>query len=102
MKETRNGSRGPWKGTMKPLETNWPTMPKYDIRCDIYGRGEPEVVLFQLGTMTEAERIALSEAERRGIISKEQADHARGREPADLGCRQESARGGRAWRSKSA
>jgi len=62
---------------MKPLETRWPDPPKFDIRCDIYGRGEPEVVLFKPGTMTEAETIPLPEAERRGIVSTEQADHAR-------------------------
>ena len=56
------------------MGTHWP---KFDIRCDIYGCGEPEVVLFRPGTMTEAERIPLSEAERRGLISSEQAGHVR-------------------------
>ena len=50
--------------------------PNFNIRYDLDGRGEPEVVLFKPGTVTAGERIPLSEAERRGIVPKEQAEHA--------------------------
>ncbi|MEE8199821.1 MAG: tetratricopeptide repeat protein [Candidatus Acidoferrales bacterium] len=46
----------------------------FDIRYDLYGQGEPRVVLYKPGTMTPGETISLSEAERRGIVSKEQAE----------------------------
>lgn len=49
----------------------------FDIRYDLYGQGGPRVVLYKPGTMTPGETISLSEAERRGIVSKEQAEHAR-------------------------
>lgn len=39
---------------------------KFAIRCDVYGRGEPEVVLFKSGTMTAGEVMPLSEAVGRG------------------------------------
>lgn len=51
--------------------------PTIDIRYDLYGDGEPQVVLFHPGTLTEKERISLSEAERRGVVSKGRAEHAR-------------------------
>lgn len=61
----------------RELEQQGVRMPTFDIRWDVYGRGEPEVVLFQPGTLTEGERISLAEAERRRIVSPEEAEHAR-------------------------
>jgi len=52
-------------------------LPEFDIRYDLHGDGEPQVVLFRAGTLTERERVPLSEAERRGLVSEEQAAHAR-------------------------
>lgn len=59
------------------VEQKEPSYRKFDIRYDLYGQGEPQVVPFRPGTMTEAEKIPLPEAERRGIVSKEEAEHAR-------------------------
>ena len=57
--------------------TTSPERRKFDIRYDVYGRGEPGVVLYKPDTMAPGETFTLSEAERRGIVSKEQADQAR-------------------------
>ncbi len=54
-----------------------PTTAKFDIRYDLHGQGEPRVVLYKPGTMTNGEIVSLAEAVRRGIVSKEQAEHAR-------------------------
>jgi len=52
-------------------------LPAFDIRYDLYGRGEPEVILFHTETQHGQERISLSEAERRGIVLPERAARAR-------------------------
>ena len=59
------------------VEPKWPDPPKFDVKYDVYGRGEPRVVLYEAGTMTVGETMPLSEAERRAVVSKEQAQHAR-------------------------
>jgi hypothetical protein len=46
--------------------------PNFNIRYDLDGRDEPEVVLFKPGTVTARERIPLSEAERRGIVPQKE------------------------------
>jgi len=51
--------------------------PEFDIRYDLHGDGEPQVVLFHAGTLTEKARIPLSEAKRRGIVPPERAAQAR-------------------------
>ncbi len=56
------------------LSTRNVVMLAFDIRYDLYGQGEPRVVLYKPGTMTPGETISLSEAERRGIVSEEQAE----------------------------
>lgn len=55
----------------------WPDSPKFDIKYDLYGRGEPQVVILKPGTTTTDEIVPLVEAESRGVVSREQAEHAR-------------------------
>lgn len=59
------------------MESKWPDPPKFDIKYDLYGQGEPRLILFKPGTISPDETIPLSEAERRGVVSGEQAEHAR-------------------------
>ncbi len=58
-------------------------MASFDIRHNLHGDGEPEVILYkevlrrQAETQVVGEALSLAEAERRGVISREQAEHAR-------------------------